>query len=61
LLYQISETSFNTVDFSRGMVLGSSTYLVPDWWTGGDVINVYFEGNISELMIFLFSSILKTV
>jgi hypothetical protein len=25
LLYQISETSFDTVDFSRGMVLGSST------------------------------------
>jgi fibronectin type 3 domain-containing protein len=54
LLYQTSETSFNTVDFSGGMILGSSSYLVPDYWSwsGADSINGFFAGNISEILLF---------
>jgi hypothetical protein len=54
LLYQSSETSFNTVDFSGGMELGGSAYLVEDDFAelGYDVIPLYFAGNISELLVF---------
>jgi hypothetical protein len=54
LLYQTSETSFNNVSFSDGMILGSASYLVADvWsWAGYYTATGFFAGNISEVLLF---------